>query len=116
MSLQDRLTLSYLKRTHKFLIEDITIKNIETPDAEEIQDDSLYKIDDSIHLSFKPTDVPDVWTFFLTTDEGTEEIGKVYKTAENIFTSRAKDINDFEFTNKTMVDSALDICTHLGKI
>ena len=105
MSLQDRLILSHLKR----------INHIITESVEEITPESLYKISEDLRIEFKKV-MDDVWSFSLNTSEGTEEIGKVYKVADDMFTSRADSIPDIEFTKKTMIDSALELIAYLGKI
>lgn len=108
--LQDRLILSYLKRTRG---SSSTIT--EAIKYEEIQAGSLYKIDNTTRIQFNPV-IENVWSFSLINTEGTKELGRVYKVSESDYVARSNTAPNLEASGKNMVDAALELCSLLGEL
>jgi hypothetical protein len=109
MSLIDKLILGHLRRTH------ISQNYLMTESIEVIQQDKLYKINDTARISFENV-IEDVWKFALITTENTRELGRVYKVSENDYVARSNTAPNIEKSGKSMVDAALELCAFLGEI
>jgi hypothetical protein len=107
MPLQDRLILAHLKRTHINLTESLK--------AEEIQPEKIYKIDNNTRIEFEPI-IEDVWKFSLINQEGSKEVGRIYKTSNKEYISRSITAPNIEKSGKTLIDSALELLAFLGEI